>query len=136
MHGKKRGASEWSLRSPGGLSVLASAVGGLLTRTLVCSQVECVTENAPVYFLSHANVTPVRLRSGKSFSWSKHFCCSVSQQWSDSKTQYSFLYGLGTVPRREIHYGVHKGIKMHWLNICANRCNRSTFRTILQHNLC
>lgn len=29
--------------------MLASAVGGLLTRTLVSSQVECVTENAPVY---------------------------------------------------------------------------------------
>lgn len=49
MHGKKREASEWSLWSPGGLSVLASAVGGLLTRTLVSSQVECVTENASVY---------------------------------------------------------------------------------------
>lgn len=49
MHGKKRDASEWSPRSPGGLSVLASAVGGLLTRTLVSSQVECVTENASVY---------------------------------------------------------------------------------------
>lgn len=49
MHGKKREASEWSLQSPGGLSVLASAVGGLLTRMLVCSQVECVTENSPVY---------------------------------------------------------------------------------------
>lgn len=49
MHGKKREPSEWSLRSPGGLSVLASVVGGLLTRTLVSSQVECVTENACVY---------------------------------------------------------------------------------------
>lgn len=29
--------------------MLASAVGGLLTRTLVSSQVECVTENASVY---------------------------------------------------------------------------------------
>lgn len=29
--------------------MLASAVGGLLTRTLVSSQVECVTENACVY---------------------------------------------------------------------------------------
>lgn len=29
--------------------MLASAVGGLLTRTLVRSQVECVTENARVY---------------------------------------------------------------------------------------
>lgn len=29
--------------------MLASAVGGLLTRTLVSSQVECVTENVPVY---------------------------------------------------------------------------------------
>lgn len=29
--------------------MLASAVGGLLTRTLVRSQVECVTENACVY---------------------------------------------------------------------------------------
>lgn len=29
--------------------MLASVVGGLLTRTLVSSQVECVTENATVY---------------------------------------------------------------------------------------
>lgn len=29
--------------------MLASAVGGLLTRTLVSSQVECVSENASVY---------------------------------------------------------------------------------------
>lgn len=29
--------------------MLASVVGGLLTRMLVSSQVECVTENAPVY---------------------------------------------------------------------------------------
>lgn len=29
--------------------MLASAVGGLLTRTLVSSQVECVTEKASVY---------------------------------------------------------------------------------------
>ncbi|CAL9688581.1 unnamed protein product [Knipowitschia caucasica] len=45
----------------GGLSVLASAVGGLLTRTLVCSQVECVTENAPVYSFHMLMRVPVRL---------------------------------------------------------------------------
>lgn len=56
---KKREASEWSPRPPGGLSLLASVVGGLLTGTLVSSQVECVTEKASVYFLSHANAAPV-----------------------------------------------------------------------------
>lgn len=79
MHGKKREASEWSLRSPGGLSVLASAVGGLLTRTLVSSQVECVTENACVYSFYMLMWLLSDLNAAKLFCCEfTHFGCSAT----------------------------------------------------------
>lgn len=95
MHGKKREPSEWSLWSPGGLSVLASAVGGLLTRTLVSSQVECVTEKASVYSFHMLIWLLCDLNAAKLFLGVSIFVVPipalVSQQWTDSKAPHPFI---------------------------------------------
>lgn len=88
--------------------MLASAVGGLLTRTLVSSQVECVTENACVYSFLHANVAPMRLECGKTFLlrvytlWLQlyllvHCDCGLIRQLNP------LLYGFGSVPVTDIY---------------------------------
>lgn len=57
--------------------MLASAVGGLLTRTLVSSQVECVTENACVYSFYMLMWLLCDLNAAKLFCCEfTHFGCS------------------------------------------------------------
>lgn len=76
--------------------MLASAVGGLLTRTLVSSQVECVTEKASVYsfymlmwLLCDFNAAKLFLLTVNIFVVS--IPALVSQSWADSKAQHSFI---------------------------------------------
>lgn len=75
--------------------MLASAVGGLLTRTLVSSQVECVTENAPVYSFHMLMWLLCDFNAAKLFLGVNIFVVSipalVSQQWTDSKAPHSFI---------------------------------------------
>lgn len=75
--------------------MLASAVGGLLTRTLVSGQVECVTENASFYSFHMLMWLLCDFNAAKLFLGVNIFVVAipalVSQQWADSKAQSSFI---------------------------------------------
>lgn len=76
--------------------MLASAVGGLLTRTLVRSQVECVTENASVYSFHMLMWLLCDFNAAKLFLRVNILVVAipalVSQQWADSKAPRSFIW--------------------------------------------
>lgn len=75
--------------------MLASAVGGLLTRTLVSSQVECVTENASVYSFHMLMWLLCDFNAAKLFLGVNIFVVPVpalvSQWWAASKAPRSFI---------------------------------------------
>lgn len=87
--------------------MLASAVGGLLTRTLVSSQVECVTENASVYSFHMLMWLLCDFNAAKLFLGVNIFCCfntcSCITVVRLIQRLHTLLYGLGSVPGIEIY---------------------------------
>lgn len=111
--------------------MLASAVGGLLTRTLVSSQVECVTENAPVYSFHMLMRLLCDFNAAKLFLGVNIFVVSipalVSQQWTDSKAPHSFIKDWDCARESDTLSIARGGI--HWLNIFnANRYRHFTLK--------
>lgn len=86
--------------------MLASAVGGLLTRTLVSSQVECVTENASVYSFHMLMWLLCDFNAAKLFLELTFLLFQYLLLYHSSgliQRLHALSYRLGTVPAIEIY---------------------------------